>query len=100
MSSTPMWTASSPRIAAKLSKRVGYELRAPQLETMGLKLVGGRLLPGAGGAAAFFMYEGDSGERITIYCTKSKLPETSLRYRIEGPVGAFYWFGGDMVYVV
>src|SRR5215218_4575104 len=36
-----------------LSKRVGYELRAPELEPINLKLVGGRLLPGPTSAAAF-----------------------------------------------
>ncbi len=49
-----------------LSKRVGYKLRAPNLEGVGLKLVGGRLLPGPTGAAAFFMYENASGERYTL----------------------------------
>ncbi len=34
-----------------LSKRLGYELRIPDLQSIGLKLVGGRLLPGANGAA-------------------------------------------------
>ena len=38
----------------------------PISSTIGLKLVGGRLLPGpTGPAAAFFMYEGASGERFT-----------------------------------
>ena len=41
----------------------------PICESIGLKLVGGRLLPGpTGAAAAFYMYEGTSGERFTIYC--------------------------------
>jgi anti-sigma factor RsiW len=63
-----------------LSKRLGYEQRIPDLSSMGLKLVGGRLLPGPDGAAAFYMYEGQSGERFTIYCSRTKGPETGLRY--------------------
>src|SRR4051794_24459651 len=52
-----------------LSKRFGSDLRVPELESIGLKLVGGRLLPGPRGeAAAFYMYENASGERFTIYC--------------------------------
>ncbi len=51
-----------------LSKRLGADLRVPDLQPIGLKLVGGRLLPGPTGAAAFYMYEGRSGERFTIYC--------------------------------
>src|SRR5215467_997556 len=64
-----------------LSKRVGYQLRIPNLQPVGLKLVGGRLLPGpSGSAAAFFMYEGGSGERFTLYSTRAKGPDSSLRY--------------------
>ena len=33
-----------------LSKRLGSELRVPDLQSIGLKLVGGRLLPGPTGA--------------------------------------------------
>ncbi len=47
-----------------LSKRLGEELRIPDLQAIGLKLVGGRLLPGPTGAAAFYMYESPSGERV------------------------------------
>jgi anti-sigma factor RsiW len=84
-----------------LSRRVGYALRAPDLDTSGLKLVGGRLLPSASGsAAAFFMYEGTSGERFTIYCRRANAPESALRYRAAGPVGSFFWVEDDVAFVV
>jgi anti-sigma factor RsiW len=84
-----------------LSKRLGYELRAPDLGPIGLKLVGGRLLPGASGAgAALLMYEGPSGERFTIYCARSKAPETALRYQVAGSVAAFYWVDDNKGFVV
>ena len=84
-----------------LSKRVGYQLRIPDLQPVGLKLVGGRLLPGpSGSAAAFFMYEGGSGERFTLYSTRAKGPDSSLRYNAEGQVGALYWTDGEVGYVV
>jgi anti-sigma factor RsiW len=84
-----------------LSKRLGYELRAPDLGPIGLKLVGGRLLPGAGGAgAALLMYEGPSGERFTIYCARSQSPETALRYQVAGSVAAFYWVDDKRGFVV
>ena len=53
-----------------LSRRVGTTLRAPDLGAFGLKLLGGRLLPGISGPAALFMYEGANGERFTIYCSR------------------------------
>lgn len=83
-----------------LSKRVGYQLRAPDLEKLGLKLVGGRLLPGPTGPAAFFMYEGPSGERFTIYCARSNAPDTALRYNDIGKATAIYWADNDIAYVV
>jgi anti-sigma factor RsiW len=84
-----------------LSKRLGYELRAPDLAAMGLKLVGGRLLPGStGAAAAFLMYEAPSGERFTFYCARSEAPETALRYEVAGSVASFYWVDENKGYAV
>jgi anti-sigma factor RsiW len=84
-----------------LSKRVGYDLRIPDLGPVGLKLVGGRLLPGPrGGAAAFFMYESKTGERFTLYSTRANEPNTALRYNSDGQVGALYWAESDIAYVV
>jgi anti-sigma factor RsiW len=92
--------SESAHLTQWLSKRVGYELRIPDLEKVGLKLVGGRLLPGPRGAAAFFMYEGKSGERFTLYSTRSDGPDTALRYNANGPVAALYWADGAVAYVV
>jgi len=84
-----------------LSKRLGYSLNIPDLQSVGLRLVGGRLLPGpTGQAAAFYMYEGPSGERFTIYCAKAASPQTALRYRDGERVAAFYWVDDRVGYVV
>jgi anti-sigma factor RsiW len=83
-----------------LSKRLGAELRIPELQTIGLKLVGGRLLPGATGAAAFYMYEGTSGERFTIYCAKAKAKATALRFKSDDNSAAFYFVDDRVAYVV
>jgi anti-sigma factor RsiW len=84
-----------------LSKRVGTALRVPDLESIGLKLVGGRLLPGpTGDAAAFYMYENASGERYTIYCAKAAAPESALRYKSDDRTAAFYWVDNKVAYVV
>jgi anti-sigma factor RsiW len=83
-----------------LSKRLGEDLRVPDLQSIGLKLVGGRLLPGPSGAAAFYMYESPSGERFTMYCAKADLPETALRYIGGEKVAAFYWIDDKVAYVI
>ena len=63
-----------------LTKRCGWDVRAPELAAAGLKLVGGRLLPGPTGPASFFMYESASGERFTIYAARAKTETTQMRY--------------------
>jgi anti-sigma factor RsiW len=83
-----------------LSKRLGAELRVPDLQSIGLKLVGGRLLPGPTGAAAFYMYEGPSGERFTIYCAKAEAPATALRFKDSDNTAAFFWVDDKVAYVV
>ena len=83
-----------------LSKRLGEDLRVPDLQSIGLKLVGGRLLPGPTGAAAFYMYEGVSGERFTIYCAKATTPASAFRYTAAERAAAFYWADGKVAYVV
>jgi anti-sigma factor RsiW len=84
-----------------LSKRVGYQLHAPNLDRLGLTLVGGRLLPApAGAAAAFFMYESASGERFTIYCARSTTANTAMHYNGKEKASAFYWADGNIAYVV
>ena len=83
-----------------LSKRVGYELSIPDLSSLGLKLVGGRLLPGPTGAAAFYMYEGPSGERYTIYCAKAAQPETALRFKGGERDATMSWVDNKVGYVV
>jgi anti-sigma factor RsiW len=84
-----------------LTKRLGYQQHIPDLESLGLKLIGGRLLPGpTGAAAAFYMYEGASGERFTIYSAPATSPETALRYKEGDRSAAFYWVDDKHAYVV
>jgi anti-sigma factor RsiW len=89
-----------PHMTQWLTKRLGYQQRIPDLSAIGLKLVGGRLLPGPDGAAAFYMYESASGERFTIYCSKSKVPESALRYKNSERAAAFFWADDNRAYVV
>ena len=84
-----------------LSRRVGYEMPAPDLDPVGLKLLGGRLLPGnAGRPAALYMYEGATGERFTIYTRRDQAPQSALRYRAAGPVGSVFWVENEAAFVV
>ena len=87
-------------LQAWLTKRCGWTVFAPDLEASGLKLVGGRLLPGPNGPASFLMYESASGERFTIYTAKTKNEATQMRYTTMDKDGALFWADRGVGYVV
>src|SRR5580700_3960350 len=83
-----------------LTKRCGWDVRAPELAANGLKLVGGRLLPGPTGPASFLMYEGASGERYTLYASRAKTDTAQMRYTAAENSGAMYWSEDGVGYVL
>lgn len=95
-------------LVAWLSKRLGAKVRAPNLESVGYSLVGGRLLPGESGPAgvpvptAQFMYQSKQGTRVTLY-VRTEAPdhrETAFRYVREGNVRVFYWIDRSFGYAL
>lgn len=83
-----------------LSKRCGWAVHAPELNATGLRLVGGRLLPGPTGPASFLMYESASGERFTIYAARVKTRNAQMRYATQANDGALYWADRGVGYVL
>lgn len=83
-----------------LTKRCGWTVLAPELAATGLKLVGGRLLPGPAGPASFLMYESASGERFTVYTAKASAGTTQMRYTTQNNDGALFWTDHGVGYVV
>ncbi len=84
-----------------LSRRVGATLRAPDLASFGLTLLGGRLLPcQSGAAAALFMYESGSGERFTLYAARLKDGQSSLRYTENNNLAVVRWVESDVGYAL
>jgi len=83
-----------------LTKRCGWDVRAPELGATGLKLVGGRLLPGPTGPASFLMYESASGERFTVYTARTETGTTQMRYTSRDNEGAMFWADRGVGYVV
>ena len=83
-----------------LSKRCGWDVHAPELDATGLKLVGGRLLPGPTGPASFLMYESASGERFTVYAARANARTTQMRYATQDNDGAMFWADHGVGYVV
>jgi anti-sigma factor RsiW len=89
-------------LVAWLSKRLGGDVRAPKLESEGMSLVGGRLLPRDPGPVAQFMYQNSQGRRVTLY-VRTEGPEqreTAFRYAREGNVRVFYWIDRKLGYAL
>lgn len=83
-----------------LSRRIGMNLRAPDLSKYDLKLLGGRLLPCTEGPAALLMYENEKGERVTVYATKLKAPGSSFRYQEADKYGSISWVADNYGWVI
>ena len=98
----PVEVAGSERTHLQqwLSKRCGYNVKAPELDGTGLRLVGGRLLPGPQGPAAFFMYESPTGERFTLYTSRAETGSTQMRYAARESDGALFWADRGVGYVL
>jgi len=88
-------------LVAWLSKRLDFPLRAPDLGGFSFELVGGRLLPAAGGPAAQLMYQDAGGRRLTLY-TRSTPEATPSAFRFEehGGLRAFYWRDRGMAFAL
>lgn len=80
-------------LVAWLSKRLGVKLKVPDLQDIGYRLMGGRLLPGNKGPVAQFMYQDTAGQRLTLYVSNGSQyrQETAFRFMRQGNVRVFYW---------
>ncbi|MBC7940818.1 MAG: anti-sigma factor [Chitinophagaceae bacterium] len=93
------------QLVAWLSKRLGTPIKPPSLQSIGLELIGGRLLPGDSGPVAQFMYHDGIGQRLTLYVTRevpkpAGEPETGFRFGQDGPVNVFFWVDKTFGYAI
>ena len=72
------------------------------LRAEGYELVGGRLLPGDGAPAAQFMYQSDTGRRVTLYMRTAVAGAgaSALRYADFGGTGVVYWIDPPVAYAL
>ena len=89
-------------LASWLGKRLSItDLKVPSLQTLGFRLVGGRLLPVADKPGAMFMYENEAGQRITVLVGRNEENrETSFRFASASGIETFYWIDGALGYAV
>jgi len=89
-------------LANWLGKRLAIDkLQVPDLKPLGFKLIGGRLLPVDGRPGALFMYEDETGQRITVLVGRNaENRDTSFRFASADKLETFYWIDGDLGYAV
>ena len=93
--------AEREHLNAWLSKRLARPIAAPDLRQAGYDLIGGRLLPDAQRPAAQFMFESDSGERITLYIRHALSAQASaFVYAEQDALGIVYWVDDKLAYAV
>ena len=84
-----------------LSKRLGHRLIVPDLNALGFRLMGGRLLPAESGPAAWFMYEDGKGIRLSCYyLAVDAAGETEFQFRGQNGINAFYWVEDGLAYAI
>jgi anti-sigma factor RsiW len=89
-----IWAPEEKRMVTWLSRRLGFPVHAPDLNSFGYALVGGRLVAGNEKPTALFMYENGDKQRLTLQVRKQGAgtpAETAFRYQVEDGVGVFYW---------
>ena len=97
-----IWANEEERLVRWLSKRLSFQLHAPNLNDVGFALVGGRLVAGNEKPGALFMYENADKQRISLLVRKDgeHSRETGFRYAVEDGVGVFYWIDDNCGYAV
>ena len=90
--------AQEEHLSRWLTRRIDIPVKLFDLRDEGFELMGGRLLPDAGGKSAQLMYESlDSGtgaprQRVTVYLRKPDVnAPTAFHYEQRGELGMFYW---------
>jgi anti-sigma factor RsiW len=97
-----VWAPEEKRLVTWLSRRLGFQVHAPDLNTFGYALVGGRLVAGNEKPTAMFMYENAEKQRLSLQVRRQVAgpPETAFRYSIEDGVGVFYWIDDRCAYAI
>jgi anti-sigma factor RsiW len=97
-----VWAAEEKGLVTWLTKRLGFQVMAPDLNSVGYALVGGRLVAGNESPTAMFMYENADKQRLTLQVRKQPADggETAFHYAVENGVGVFYWIDAGSGYAL
>jgi anti-sigma factor RsiW len=99
----PVEASARGELLAWLSERLHMPVQAPDLQHAGFAFLGGRLLPGRTAPAALLMYEGQGGQRISLYWGPEfrQARETGLRFaHRERGARVYYWLDDECGYAL
>ena len=97
-----VWAPEEKRLVTWLSKRLGFPVNAPDLNSTGFALVGGRLVAGPS----------ESDGDVHVRKRRQAAPvaagaqaavdggEVAFRYALENGVGVFYWIEDNCSYAL
>ncbi len=92
---------STAEMAAWFSSRLGEPVEIPVLATLGLQLVGGRLLTADNRPMAQLIYQDGTGHRLTLCLSSAPLEVGQAIELVEvGDLTAGYWQDGDLTYAL
>ena len=97
-----IWAAEEKRLVTWLTRRLGFQVHAPDLNALGYALVGGRLVAGNEKPTALFMYENADKQRLSLQVRKQApgTGEAAFRYAVENGIGVFYWIDDACGYAI
>jgi anti-sigma factor RsiW len=99
-----VWANEEKGLVTWLTRRLGAQAHAPDLNAVGYALVGGRLVAGNDKPTALLMYENADKERLTLQWRKTGAGvgtgEAAFRYAVEDGVGVFYWVDEECAYAL
>lgn len=84
-----------------MSKRLGTQMRPPDLAASGFTLMGGRILPSEDGPAGLYMYENADGKRITLYVSPQRdAGDSAFQFAGHGETQSLFWKDRGLGYAV
>jgi anti-sigma factor RsiW len=90
-----------PTLVSRMTGHLGHEIAIPNLSSLGLTFLGGRLLASDDGPGGMFIYTNPGGQRLAIYVkTVADRRDASARMRRAGDVMVYYWFTRQLGYAI
>jgi anti-sigma factor RsiW len=87
-------------IVRYVTTRMGNKVRVPQLESLGYRLVGSRVLPDTKGPAAQFVFEDADGMPVSLYVRSETARGVDITYALAEDLSMFYWNDSEHSYAL